>query len=514
MGEQLAQQDGGVGRDGIDGALVSAVERHEREVRPRLDKLWRYYRNEGNGRNKGQFEGLPARLRGVRSAGGAGVDDRVAQSREIVIENDIAWRVHTMVDFMFGRPIRLVSTARDEATRSAVEAALDSVWEGSGGISLLQDMGLLGHVFGHVDLVLRADATALALIRDAGGVVGGGVGGGGVVGQGGLESGVSQLGDDRGGELRTGSGSGLRLGDSLRIDVVDPRRGIALLDGGDYRLIRGYAIRDSSVGSDGLSVVGTGKASWLSEVYEPWMRRVERDGVVVEVEEQRLFGGRIPVVHVQNVAQPFRFEGLGEVEPLVGMQDELNTRLSDRASRVTLQSFKMYLARGLEGFESMSVGPGQVWSTDNVDASIEAFGGDGSSPSEEAHIREVREAMDKSSGVPPLATGVVQGRVGNLSSANALRITLVGLLSKTARKRVTYGRGISQMSELVLGVLDAAGVLRTSPADRGIRLEWSDPLPEDALGKTLAAKRKIELGVPADEVLDELGYSNRDQGVV
>lgn len=511
MGEQLAQQDGGVGRGGagsgalaseLGSALDAAIELHEREVRPRLDKLWRYYRNEGgSGRRSGQFEGLPARLRGVRGVRGVGTDDRVGQSREIVIENDIAWRVHTMVDFMFGRPIRLVSTARDEATRSAVEAALDSVWEGSGGISLLQDMGLLGHVFGHVDLVLRADATGLALIRDAGGIDGIGLG-----------SGISQLGDDRGSEVRTGGGSGLRLGDSLRIDVVDPRRGVAVLDEGDYRLIRGYAVHDRSVGPGGPG--GPGGSSWLSEVYEPWVRRVERDGVVVEVEEQRLFGGRVPVVHMQNVAQPFRFEGLGEVEPLVGMQDELNTRLSDRASRVTLQSFKMYLARGLEGFESMSVGPGQVWSTDNADASIEAFGGDGSSPSEEAHIREVREAMDKVSGVPPLATGVVQGRVGNLSSANALRITLVGLLSKTARKRVTYGRGISQMSEMVLGVLDAAGVLRTSPADRGIRLEWSDPLPEDALGQTLAAKRKIELGVPADEVLDELGYSHEDQGVV
>ena len=83
---------------------------------------------------------------------------------------------------------------------------------------------------------------------------------------------------------------------------------------------------------------------------------------------------------MQNMSQPFRFEGLGEVEPLVPLQDELNTRLSDRASRVTMQTFKMYLARGIDGFDATAVGPGQIWSTDNLDASIEGFGGERRQP--------------------------------------------------------------------------------------------------------------------------------------
>ncbi len=225
-------------------------------------------------------------------------------------------------------------------------------------------------------------------------------------------------------------------------------------------------------------------------------------------------GGRVPVVHVQNQSQPFRYGGLSEVEPLIPLQDELNTRLSDRASRVTMQSFKMYLAKGIEGFDKVPVGPGQIWSTDNPDASVSSFGGDASSPSEEAHINEVRNAMDKTSGVPPLATGVVQGRVGNLSSANALKITLIGLLAKTERKRVSYGRGLAEVSRMVLTALDAAGVMETDPRDRGVRLEWPDPLPTDVVEETLAAKRKVELGVPTRRVLDELGYVARDAGVV
>lgn len=221
-----------------------------------------------------------------------------------------------------------------------------------------------------------------------------------------------------------------------------------------------------------------------------------------------------PVVHIQNISQPFRFEGLSEVEPLIPLQNELNTRLSDRASRVTLQSFQMYLAKGFDELGQLPVGPGRIICTSNPEASIQAFGADAASPSEEAHIQEIREALDKASGVPPLASGVVRAKIGNLTSENALRITLMGLLSKTARKRVSYGRGIAQASRLVLLALHRAGVLLTAPEDRDVRVEWPDPLPRDEREALEAAQRKIELGVPRERVLSELGYSPQDPGVV
>jgi hypothetical protein len=80
----------------------------------------------------------------------------------VVIENDIAWRVQTMVDFMFGKPVRILSTAADEETRArTIERVLDAVWEASGGIGLMQDAALLGHVHGYVDLLVRIDEAAL-----------------------------------------------------------------------------------------------------------------------------------------------------------------------------------------------------------------------------------------------------------------------------------------------------------------------------------------------------------------
>ncbi len=477
---------------GIEGGAIAAlIEEHESLVRPRLEMLWRYYRNpmdaaagtSGAGRRLAQRAGLPPRLVG-RPPGG---DDR-AGDREVVIENDIAWRIHTMVDFMFGKPVRILSAARDAATRERVERILDAVWEASGGVALLQDFALLGHVYGHADLVLRLDEAGLRLL----------------------------------GRRGTPPDAG-EIAEHARIELVEPTRGVPVLNPSDYRRLDAYAVHFerelNEVERTRGGVFGPGtparrRRSVVTEVITGDTRRVYDDGEIVEESTITLTAGRVPVVHVQNVSQPFRYSGLSEVEPLIPLQDELNTRLSDRASRVTLQSFKMYLARGIDGFERMPVGPGRVWSTDNPQASVEAFGGDASSPSEEAHVKEVRDALDKTSGVPPLATGVVQGRVGNLSSANALKITLVGLLGKTERKRVTYGRGIAEVCAIVLGALDAAGVVDLDERDRGVRLEWPDPLPSDVLDETLAAKRKVELGVPAERVLDELGYQPSDAGVV
>lgn len=451
-----------------DDNLQQLIASHLATRAPRLQRLWRYYRNPQRTHDArtrlAQEEGLPPRITGATPGG---------KRREIVIENDIAWRIHAMVDFMFGKPVQIISTADDPTLRRNIERTLDAAWEASGGIALLQDMALLGHVYGYVDLLLRID------------------------------------------EARIGEP------DALRVEVVEPTRGIPVLNPDDYRTLDAFIIHadrsapePDSHGSLLRSLINRNpfrSQDSITEVLTPGLSRRFRNGRLVHEDEFPLT--EIPVVHVQNLSQPLRYEGLSEVEPLIPLQDELNTRLSDRANRITLQCFKMYLAKGIEGFEKFPVSPGQIWSTDNPDAEVIAFGGDAASPSEDAHIEQIREAMDKISGVPPLASGVVRAKLGNLSSANALRVTLMGVLSRTARKRVTYGSGITRICRLMLAALDATGTLRTSIADRGVRLVWPDPLPEDLSESVAAARAKRELGVPEERVLAELGYAPSDPGI-
>jgi hypothetical protein len=409
-----------------------------------------------------QERGLPGRFWGtgqVRPAWSPVASERVssvvnpeaATRREVVIENDIAWRVHAMVDFLFNRPIKIVSTAVDGALRSRIERALEAAWEASGGMGLLQDAALLGHVYGWVDLRVRWEGPELdAPTQNSPG-----------------EGAERDRADDTADDARL-----IEAARRVKIELVEPRRGVGLVDETDYRRLDGYVLRGVVQGASGEELV---------EVLSAQERRVYRRAAEADERDRRDAGwslvgrwandvcpGAVPVVHVQNVSQPFVYAGLSEVEPLMALQDELNTRLSDRANRVTMQSFKMYLAKGVDGFDRSTIAPGTVWTTDNPDAEIKGFGGDASSPSEESHIAEVRAALDKASSVPPLATGVVQAKVGNLSSENALRLTLQGLLAKTERKRLTYGRGVAQLCAMVLQCLDLHGALRTRATERGV----------------------------------------------
>ncbi len=480
------------------------VEQHVASALPRLRRLWDYYRNGMRVRggssadwhryDLAQCQGLPDRL--------IDPSDGRNHRREVVIENDIAWRIHTLTDFMFGKPIVIQSLADDPVKRQRIEELLNAVFEVNGGVGFFHDLSLLGAVYGFVDVLLRVDGSSklnrLRAPRDVGDTL----------------------------DLSAEKHRLMMTARHFALETIEAPRVVPVIDPDDYRKLDAYALhfrrsvnrveRASLLEQLRLRVLGSSQSVGRPATIERtqlWTDEValtfEGDGQKnVLIDEQPNTLGRIPVIHIQNLSQPFFYEGLSEVEPLIPLQDELNTRLSDRANRVTFQSFKMYLGKGIEKFTERPVGPGQMWSTDNTDASIEAFGGDADSPSEDNHINEIREAMDKISGVTAVAAGLLRNKVGNLTSENALRIVMMGLLAKTDKRRVTYGAGVRSLCELILHAADAAGVLHTAPEERGTRIDWPNPLPADESQHLRDAKVKVEIGVPREQVLAELGYAD------
>ena len=481
---------------------------HESIALPRLSRMWNYYRNalaEPNGSGGSidspyQKVGLPKRLLDKQALVR---DDRF--QREIVIENDIAWRIHTLVDFMFPAAPKIISQAGSSELRGEIEAILDAVFDANGGISLWQNAALLGSVYGHVDFLLNTESLQRIQKRDR------------------------FQGADRESSGEAPSKNSFQdflsqVGPLIIIETVEAPRAIPLLNRADYRALDAYIIHFRQPVNH---VERSGTLQRLTRRIAHRGRSLERraEVTVTEIhsathyqryEDQKLVAesvnrlGRLPVVHVQNLSQPLFYHGLSDVEPLIPLQDELNTRLSDRANRVTMQSFRMWLGKGIDGFTDRTIGPGQMWMTDNLDASIEAFGGDADSPSEKSHIEELREALDKASGVTPAAAGHIKARVGNLTSENALRISLMGTVAKVKRKRITYGAGIEALSEQILHALDVFGVYRTKPRDRRIDIAWTDPIAVDESRRITDALAKAELGVPRSILRAELGYPDTD----
>ncbi|MHC4394612.1 MAG: phage portal protein [Planctomycetota bacterium] len=500
------------------------VDERSVEIQTHFAKLWEYYTNRvidkseagacgrkvnesGRCYLQSQEYGLPSRITGLMHSTNAGVFGAKAikdvQRKEVVIENDIGWRVNAAVDFLFGKSISFISRSPDSQKRAKIESILKAVFAANGGIGFFQDMAVLGSVYGFVDCLVRpGDEVLEELISPSSHFV------------------MSN---------KTGSPSSqtfpledvLQLARTIELELIEAPRALPILEENDYKKIR-YYVQHFCQKKNVLNRKNSFLARLLSQRKQSgdsrevvavteiisagaW-QKYENKQLVAECE---LPWGFLPVVHIQNIAQPFYYEGLSDVEPLVPLQDELNTRLSDRASRITFQSFKMYLGKGIEGFEDKPISPGRMWYTDNLEASIEEFGGDAATPSENMHIAEIREAIDKASGMTPVVAGIIRNKLGNLTSAVALRLTLMGMLSKTERKRFTYGEGVKRICRMILGILDKANIYKTSVGDRDVDVIFPSPLPENVMEKLKEAQIKKELGVPTEQVLKELGYETK-----
>jgi hypothetical protein len=452
-----------------------------------LVKPWRQY----------QEIGLPARITGFRRAADGSSEATGAidvQRKEVVIENDIAWRIDTLVDFAAGRLPGITSTAAEPSRRAILNhviiAILDTFTGGTNGdgtLRLLQELVLQGAISGSAWIHIRP--TELLLTRN---------------------------GND--------AQDSADLARWLTIEVVDARQVCPV---GPYLALLRHSHKSAAMDSHANSIWQRMR-NWFNRPTEPEAENFSFDlfgpnlwqrydrGVLLQEAENPL--GIVPFVRYDNAADPAAGTrvgpagsgavdaGLGDVEPLIGLQDELNTRLSDRAYRVTMTSFKMYLGKGIENFTERPIGPGQMWGTDNLDASIQAFGGDAATPSEDAHINEVREALDKISGVSPVAAGLIRGKLGNLTSAIALRLTLIALLARTERKRAALTKTLSEIVRVSLEMFDRAGVLHTAEDERGMDVNWPTALPESDMDRLNEARAKLDLGLPRDVVLRELGY--------
>jgi len=526
IGQQTSGNDTGVVEDNQLQAdyIEWLVEQRWVDIQAHFSKLWEYYINQiydirasntsGRCYLQAQEYGLPARITGLAHSANTGIFAGKAvkdvQRKEVVIENDIAWRINAAVDFLFGKPISFVSKSPDSQKRVEIESVLKTVFSANGGIGFFQDMAVLGSVYGFVDCLVRPDKKISQHIWVP------------------AKRGPShQTRRNSIGQQTSGNNTGvvsfenvLQLAQTIDLELIEAPRALPVLDEDDYRKIRYYvqhfyqkknAVNTKNTflsrflnQSKGGSAAADRQTTAVTEIISAtaW-QRYENKALVAEDE---LPWGFLPVVHIQNTLQPFYYEGISDVETLIPLQDELNTRLSDRASRITFQSFKMYLGKGIEGFEDRPVSPGRMWYTDNPEAAIEEFGGDSATPSEGMHIAEIREAMDKTSGVTPLVAGVLKSKLGNLTSAVALKLTLMGMLSKTERKRFTYSEGLKRVCWMVLGILDKANVYRTAEVDRQVDIIFPSPLPENLMEKLKEAQIKKELGVSTEQVLRELGY--------
>jgi len=161
--------------------LQMALDRLIKTERPRYRRLWAYFKNpmrvcaaaagtvaatfSQRPYRQAQEWGLPARITGLCSGSEpfANTDVGGIARKEVVIENDIGWRVDTLVDYLFGKPLVISSAAPDPKRRDLIGRVLRMIWRRAAGFNFCQQLALIGSVYGFVDVLVKAVGAKRAI---------------------------------------------------------------------------------------------------------------------------------------------------------------------------------------------------------------------------------------------------------------------------------------------------------------------------------------------------------------
>jgi hypothetical protein len=325
--------------------LKAGLDRLIHSERPRYRRLWAYFKNPmricsvvdttaGNCAQRpyrqAQEWGLPARITGFCSGGEPFVSTEAGgiARKEVVIENDIGWRVETLVDYLFGKPLVISSAAPDAKRREVIARLLAMILEANGGIQFLQQLALIGSVYGFVDVLVKVESkSSPGGYRTPGTQVEAGpapTGGPSSRGEGERAAAIVDEGSNP--DANNGEDALLRrVARMIRLEIVEPARALPLLSVEDYRVVEGYGQVWEREGQGlGVRVQGLGKSGWWdrfrgiwpgqgrdarrSEVQvvelitsDRWMR-IEQGKIVAEGGNSL---GEVPLVHIQNSAEAF-----------------------------------------------------------------------------------------------------------------------------------------------------------------------------------------------------------------
>jgi hypothetical protein len=220
--------------------------------------------------------------------------------------------------------------------------------------------------------------------------------------------------------------------------------------------------------------------------------------------------GFIPFVHVPNLQPANQFWGVSDLVDLIGINRELDERVSDQADIIRYHADPPIIFRGVTEHSDLAVGPGTVWDIP-VDADVKLLEWQGQPPAVQAHIEQVFRALYEVSETPRTAFG----DSGRLLSGVALETELRPIIQKTLRRRVFWTRALRQRNRLILRLAEQYGLAGVRPGDLApyrSRVIWPPMVPRDDQVEVRNNVALVEAGLRSYRTaLDALGAESPEE---
>ena len=227
----------------------------------------------------------------------------------------------------------------------------------------------------------------------------------------------------------------------------------------------GYAIGGHAVGGYALE-------EWTATTY----RRIVNDATVWEGANPY---GCIPYVIFPNSPRPHDYWGESDLVQLIGLNQQLDRRLSVLASLLELEGNPVTVLTNVAGSAGIEVAPGAVWELPSgaTAHTLQLFDGDGARVHLDT-IEALYRALHDLAEMPRSAFGDASG----VTSGTAMEAILQPLIQRTKRNRLIWTSALARRAGLILtlaarfGLIDLGGY----PPDAFIvGITWPPIIPAD-----------------------------------
>lgn len=221
--------------------------------------------------------------------------------------------------------------------------------------------------------------------------------------------------------------------------------------------------------------------------------------------------GFIPFVQIKNFPIAGRTRGVGDLDDIIPLNVELNTKKSDVSEVIDYHSAPITLVYGAK-IGNLEKGANKVWGGLPKDAKVENLSLQGDLIASTSYIQDVKTSMCEIAGIPETVLGGAKA-VSNTSGV-ALQYMNLPLIERTRVKRLCSQKGIQQINKMILFVGLFEGLIE-KPEDISMKdfvfnkVSIPDTLPKDELIELQRIREEMGLGLECRRgALERMGVEN------
>ena len=216
-----------------------------------------------------------------------------------------------------------------------------------------------------------------------------------------------------------------------------------------------------------------------------------------EVDRMKNPYGVIPFVQIKNFPIAGRTRGQSDLEDIIPLNIELNTKKSDVSEVIDYHSAPITLVYGAK-IGNLEKGANKVWGGLPKDAKVENLNLQGDLSASSHYIADTKTAMCEIAGIPENVLGGANG-ISNTSGV-AFQYVNLPLIERTRVKRNCSKDGLQRVNKMILFISLYHGLIE-KPDDISMKdfvrntVEIPDSLPKDELMELQKIQQEMSLGL-------------------